>query len=111
MALYRPSRRAVLASAAALPFLHRIARAERKPGTLTFGLSTYPPNLQPWSNSGTSSATVKLLIFRPLLSFGPDGKLRGELAESWARDGETGWVFKLREAVFHNGAPVTAEDV
>ena len=25
--------------------------------------------------------------------------------------GDTGWVFHLRDAVFHNGAPVTAEDV
>jgi len=23
----------------------------------------------------------------------------------------TGWVFKLRDAVFHNGAPVTSDDV
>jgi peptide/nickel transport system substrate-binding protein len=111
MPIHRPSRRAVLASAAALPFLHGLARAERAPGSLIFGLSTYPPNIQPWVNSGTSSATVKMMIFRPLLSYGPDGKLRGELAETWQRDGETGWVFKLRDAVFHNGAPVTSDDV
>jgi peptide/nickel transport system substrate-binding protein len=111
MPFYRPSRRAVLASAAALPFLHRMARAERAPGSLIFGLSTYPPNISPWVNSGTSSATVKLLIYRGLLSYSPDGKLRGELAESWARDGDTGWLFKLRDAKFSNGAPVTSADV
>jgi peptide/nickel transport system substrate-binding protein len=50
-------------------------------------------------------------MFRGLLSFAPDGQLRGELAERWERDGDTGWVFHLRDAVFQSGAPVTAADV
>ena len=54
---------------------------------------------------------MKALIYRGLLSFGPDGKVRGELAEDWERDGDTGWRFHLRDASFHNGAPVTADDV
>ncbi len=105
------SRRSLLAATAALPFLHRAARAERAAGTLTFGLSSYPPTLQPWANSGTAAATVKLLIFRGLLSYDKDGKLRGELAETWQRDGDTGWIFHLRDAVFQNGKAVTADDV
>ncbi len=105
------SRRAVLVGAAALPFAPGLARAARQPDTLTFGLSSFPPNLQPWTSTGTASLTVKALLYRGLLSFGPDAQVRGELAESWARDGETGWRFHLREATFHNGAPVTAEDV
>jgi ABC-type transport system substrate-binding protein len=52
-----------------------------------------------------------VLIFRGLLSYDKDGKLRGELAEKWERDGDTGWVFHLRDAVFQNGAPVTSDDV
>jgi ABC-type transport system substrate-binding protein len=105
------SRRSLLTAAATLPLLHRAARAERTPGTLTFGLSSYPPTLQPWANSGTAAATIKVLIFRGLLSYDKDGKLRGELAEKWERDGDTGWVFHLRDAVFQNGAPVTSDDV
>jgi ABC-type transport system substrate-binding protein len=105
------SRRSLLTAAATLPFLHRAARAERTPGALTFGLSSYPPTLQPWANSGTAAATIKLLIYRGLLSYDKDGKLRGELAEKWERDGDNAWVFHLREAVFQNGAPVTADDV
>jgi peptide/nickel transport system substrate-binding protein len=35
-----------------------------------------------------------------------------QLAVSWEIDGETRWIFKLREGVtFHNGDPFTAEDV
>jgi ABC-type transport system substrate-binding protein len=105
------SRRSLLAASAALPFLHHAARAERTPGTLIFGLSSYPPTLSPWANSGTAAATIKLLIYRGLLSYDKDGKLRGELAEKWERDGDTAWVFHLRDAVFQNGAKVTADDV
>ncbi|HEY6431551.1 MAG TPA: ABC transporter substrate-binding protein [Acetobacteraceae bacterium] len=105
------SRRAVLVGGAALPFLRVPARAARAPGTLTFGLSSYPPNLHPWINAGTAAGTVVLLHHRGLLSYGPDGSIQPELAEHWERDGDTGWVFHLRDAVFHSGKPVTAADV
>ncbi len=105
------SRRAVLGASAALPLLGRSARAARTPGTLTFGLSTFPPNLLPWANTGTAQVTVKYQIFRTMTSYDAKGALRPELAESWSRDGDTAWVFKLRDATFHNGAKVTSEDV
>lgn len=105
------SRRAVLAGASALPLLPRAGFAAPASGTLRFGLSSFPPSLQPWIHSGTAALTVKLLIFRGLTGYGPDGRLRPELASSWEPDGATGWVFKLREAVFQNGQPVTAADV
>ena len=105
------SRRAFVASAAALPFL-RIAKARaRTPGILTFGLSSYPPSIQPWANTGTAAGTVKLMIHRGLLSYDTKGALRPELAETWTRDGSTAWLFKLRHAVFHNGEAVTSADV
>lgn len=104
------SRREWLIGAAALPALARTARAA-PPDTLRFGLSSYPPSLQPWASTGTAALTVKTLLHRGLLMFGTDGKVKGALASSWTRDGNTGWTFKLRDAVFHNGAPVTADDV
>jgi peptide/nickel transport system substrate-binding protein len=103
------TRRAALGAAAAIPFL-RNARAQT-PGVLRFGLSSFPPTIQPWANSGTAAATVKLMIYRGLTSYGPDGALRGELAESWSRIGTTGWEFKLRDARFQNGERVTSADV
>jgi peptide/nickel transport system substrate-binding protein len=104
-------RRPLLGAAVALPFIGRAARAARSPGQLTFGLSTYPPNLFPWANTGTAQITVKVQIFRGLLGYDHDGNLRGELAEKWERSGDNGWKFQLRDAVFHNGAPVTSADV
>ena len=106
----RIARRSLLGAGLALPFLGR-AQAARTPGQLTFGLSTYPPSIAPWSNTGTASVTVKLLIFRGLLGYDPKGALRGELAETWERDGDAGWRFSLRDTVFQNGAPVTSADV
>ena len=110
----RLSRRALIAAAAAVPMapllFARPARA-RTPGTLTFGLSSYPPSLQPFTGTGTAALTVKVQVYKGLLSFGPDGSIQPELALSYERAGETGWKFTLRDAVFHNGAKVTSEDV
>jgi peptide/nickel transport system substrate-binding protein len=105
------SRRSILAAGAALPFLRAPARAATVPGRLVFGLSTYPPSLAPWTNSGTAAATVRLMMHRGLLGYAPDGALRGELAESWEHADDGAWVFHLRDAYFHNGAKVTSEDV
>lgn len=105
------SRRAFVAGAATLPFLRIQGSRASTPGILTFGLSSFPPSIQPFANTGTAAATIKLMIYRGLLSYGKDGMLRGELAESWAADGQTAWVFKLRDAVFQNGEKVTSADV
>ena len=105
------SRRAFVAGAAALSFLRIQGARAATPGMLTFGLSSFPPSIQPFANTGTAAATIKLMIYRGLLSYGKDGMLRGELAESWGAEGETAWVFKLRDAVFQNGEKVTSADV
>lgn len=109
--MFHISRRSLLAAGAAtlvMPSAGAFAQQDKK--VLRFGLSSYPPSLAPWNNTGTAAITVKVQIFRGLLGYGDDGKLRGELAESWKSDGKS-WVFKLRDAVFHNGKPVTSEDV
>jgi peptide/nickel transport system substrate-binding protein len=68
--------------------------------------------VRPWQNTGTAAATVKLLLYRGLLSYDARGELRGELAESWRRDGDRAWTFALRGgARFQDGEPVTAEAV
>ncbi len=111
------SRRSLLGAGFAAPVLvsplfRQSAQAQRANGIIRYGLSAFPPNLQPWVSTGASAGTVKMLIHRSLVSYGPDGELRGELAESWSRDAEGAWVFKLRPGcVFQNGDPVTADDV
>ncbi|WP_439495361.1 ABC transporter substrate-binding protein [Bosea sp. (in: a-proteobacteria)] len=81
-------------------------------GTVTYGLSAYPPNLRPFEWSGAAAATVKALMFRGLLTFDEKGEVIPELAESWSQPDAKTYLFKLRpNATFQNGEPVTADDV
>lgn len=81
-------------------------------GTLYFGLSGEPTTLDSTINAGTPARTIRLAIHRGLVNYGPDGKLSPELSESYevSPDALT-YIFKLRDAKFHDGSPVTAEDV
>lgn len=48
----------------------------------------------------------------PLVAVGAGGKLEPRLAESWKAEDPKTYVFKLRRGVrFHDGSPLTAEDV
>ena len=108
--MMHPTRRTIFAGAALTPLLPRLARAARTPGILRFGLSAYPPTLAPWANAGTAAGTAQALMNRTLIGYGPDGSLQPEMAESWTREGDA-WVLKLRQVLWHNGKPVTAEDI
>lgn len=104
------TRRAALAAAAALPLARPTRAATRTPGVLRFGLSAYPPTLAPWANAGTAAGTTQILMNRGLLCYAPDGNPVGDMAESWERDGNA-WVFKLLDALWHNGKQVESEHI
>jgi len=88
------------------------AHAQPRTPLLRYGFSAWPPNLQPWVTTGASAGTVKMLIHGRLIAYDRDGKLTGELAESFARAEDGAWVFRLvPNATFHNGDPVTSADV
>ena len=102
---------AALAGLALGPRLIGRARAST-PGHVVFGLSSYPPSLEPWKNAGTAAATVKLQMFRGLLGYDEQGELRPELAETWEAEDAQTYRFDLRKnATFHDGSPVTSADV
>jgi len=107
----------VTGSLALGPHLRALVEAPQTPhvnagGTLVFGLSSYPPSFNPFLQTGTAARTVHLAVYRGLLGYDNQGHLRGELAESMHLEGDRTYIFKLRpNAVFHNGEPVTAEDV
>ncbi|TYB90199.1 ABC transporter substrate-binding protein [Oceaniovalibus sp. ACAM 378] len=109
------NRRGFLAASGAvaggLAFVSPSALFAQEGGTLRFALSTYPPSFDAWASSGTAAGTIKLLMHRGLLSYDAEGKMRGELAESWEVDDSGAWIFKLRDAKWHDGSPVTAEDI
>jgi peptide/nickel transport system substrate-binding protein len=55
--------------------------------------------------------SVALHTCDTLVAFGPGARLEPRLAESWKAEDPKTYVFKLRrDARFHDGSPVTAED-
>ncbi len=106
------TRRAFIGGVSSLVMVSGRVRAEAPTGHLRYGLSAFPPNLQPWVSTGSAAGTVKLLVYGRLLGYDKTGTLVGELAQSWSLEPDGTWVFKLRpNAVFHNGEKVTADDV
>ena len=99
------------ASGAALAFGANASFAQAPADTLRIGLSTYPAHLKPWVNVGYAGQLVSSLINRYLMTYTTEGKLVGELAESFEREGDKAWIVKLKDAKFSNGQPVTAADV
>ena len=54
----------------------------------------------------------KYALYTPLVTYDKDLNVQPYLAESWELQGDSGVVFKLRNDVkWHDGQPVTAEDV
>ncbi|MEX0350946.1 MAG: ABC transporter substrate-binding protein [Paracoccaceae bacterium] len=81
---------------------------------ITIALQLEPPHLDPTSAAAQSIDSVLYTnVFEGLTRFMGDGSIVPGLAESWeiSEDGKT-YTFKLREGVaFHDGAPMSAEDV
>ena len=72
------------------------------------------PTLDPHTENSNQIFGLLHQIYEPLVHRDEDGKFVPALAMSWAmKAGEpTTWVFKLRPKVtFHNGDPMTADDV
>ena len=69
-------------------------------------------SLDPHIGKETPAVTVTCQIFDTLLTMNEDNEPSPLLAESYEQIDERTWKFKLREDVtFHDGEPMTAEDV
>jgi len=81
--------------------------------TLTLSQPQEPPNWNYWS-TGASALSMPTFhnVLEPLLERLPDGSVGPLLATSWdiSPDGLT-YTFTLREAKFHDGSTLDAEDV
>lgn len=85
--------------------------ASKAGGVLRFGLSDEPRNLDPHVTAACPSVSVYVLVYSNLLTWTADNKLTGDLAESWKWADPKTLEVKLRGAKFHDGSPVTADDV
>jgi peptide/nickel transport system substrate-binding protein len=101
-------------SLTALALILSVTGGAASAADITVGMQLEPPNLDPTAGAAAAiDEVVYANVFEGLTRFGPDGSVLPGLAESWeiAPDGLS-WVFTLREGVtFHDGLPMTAEDV
>ncbi len=77
------------------------------------GVLGRPTSVSPLTARTQADRDLVALLFGGLVKNGPSGTLLPDLAESWTVDatGAT-WTFQLRDDVrWHDGQPVTAEDV
>jgi peptide/nickel transport system substrate-binding protein len=98
-----------LLGATALAFTGATAGAQ----TLTGALATPPTSMDPLFQQLGANQELAIHVFDTLLRMDETMNVQPGLAESWApTEDPTVWEFRLREGVtFHNGAPLTAEDV
>ena len=82
-------------------------------GTLRIGMAGYPDSLNPGNGVLSEAYTMYELIYDTPVSVNAAGDYVPELATDWevSEDGLT-WTMTIREdATFHDGEPLTAEDI
>jgi peptide/nickel transport system substrate-binding protein len=80
--------------------------------TLKVALSAEPQSLDPMVDSSGETQNILHNVFDSLVIADDQLKQTGDLAESWKFSPPSSWDFTLRQGVkFHNGDPVTADDV
>lgn len=82
-------------------------------GTVIVGMRTDFSGFNPITNTAVyTDEVMKYGLFTPLVQYDGDLDVVPYLAESWELEGDTAVVFRLRPDVrWHDGQPVTAEDV
>ena len=80
--------------------------------TVRVGIDVDAGTLDPRLARDTSAYRATDLIYDGLVRLSPDLKPEPNLAQSWQNPDPKTWVFKLRDGVtFHDGSPLTADDV
>lgn len=91
-----------------------IAMAEGKSGgTLVITVENTPSNLNPAVQSGTNTGVPGTQIFASPLRYDENWNPQPYLAETWeiSPDGKSVTLHLVKNATFHDGQPITSEDV
>ena len=101
------------AAVAALLATSSIAQEPTSGGTLTMALQQTPRHLNPAVQSGTATGQPGTQLFASLLRYDLGWEPQPYLAESWSisDDGLSVTMNLVKGATFHDGAPITSEDV
>jgi ABC-type transport system substrate-binding protein len=80
--------------------------------TLRVALHTQPTTMDPARVQDVDTGGVLDHVYEGLVAYTPENVIGPGLAAEWSLDeAGTTYTFRLREAKFHNGKPVTAADV
>ncbi len=105
----------VAVSASSLLVPSAQAQEPKKGGKITIGIEAAQTkdSIDPTKFYSTGNIMMGFSIYDTLVNRGPDLKPVPWLAESWEVGADAGdWIFKLRkDVVFHDGKPLTADDV
>ena len=108
MALSRSASTAACAAALAFALLAAPAAAK----TLRFASAFDPNSLDPHSLALLYQTRVVTQVYESLVNRDREYRIEPALATSWKAVGPTTWRFTLRAGVrFHDGSPLTADDV
>ncbi|MGD8563456.1 MAG: ABC transporter substrate-binding protein [Desulfarculaceae bacterium] len=79
---------------------------------LVHGAASEPRSLDPYFHSETPTNSMNSNIYDGLVNFDSELNVIPALAEKWENPDNLTWIFHLRKGVkFHDGSPLTAEDV
>ncbi|NLJ79559.1 MAG: ABC transporter substrate-binding protein [Firmicutes bacterium] len=79
---------------------------------LHIAVPTDPDSFDPSQTVAAATGEIAFNIYEGLVKATPEGKVEGALAAHWDLDQSgTVYTFYLREAVFHDGSPLTVFDV
>ncbi len=104
----------VILVATLLPAATASAQATpRRGGTIIHGLEGEPTSANPLLETGSETGTLSAHIYDSLVEQDLDFNIKPRLAERWqiSPDGKTYTFWLYKNATFHDGKPVTSEDV
>lgn len=89
-----------------------VGLAQAQTPTVRVGIDVDAGTLDPRLARDTAAYRAVDLIYDGLVRLSPDLKAEPNLAQSWTNPDPKTWIFRLRDGVtFHDGSPLTADDV
>ncbi|UXZ05431.1 ABC transporter substrate-binding protein [Moraxella nasicaprae] len=86
------------------------SQSSQAKNSLTINNASEPESLDPHLAQGVQEANIIRQFSEGLVSTDNDGNLIAGMATEWSSPDNKVWTFKLRDAKWSNGDPVTAED-
>ncbi|WP_411676038.1 ABC transporter substrate-binding protein [Caproicibacter sp.] len=100
-------------SSSAAPTSSSAQSSQASGGEFVFGMQTQPDHLDPFLAATADTRSILFNIFEGLVKPDKDGNLIPAVAQSYEMSKDaTSYTFHIRKGIqFHNGNPVTADDV